>query len=734
MKKIFLICVIMVMLVACGEDAVAPETARALPKIHANKFLSYVNTQAGLPAGEYQLKMSANGDLVNISYEIEVTQGTSNKDAEPLVLETFNGEWNSGQESIETFTLSQAGGVKISMQSSAELTIGLYKNDQLMAPTQITTAMGPAVISIAASNISNADYSNAYYRAVDPDNSRTTLADWLTTNGFDQRDETYVVFRDTKDLGYGRSMFARKRADGGTAIYVDNYIVKLGGPSPSNYGPLNVHAAVEQNRKYHAGTNAIEFSAIDATDPNSPMVAKFFTFKPADSNGVQERLLEADLDGRGIKPVPSTCISCHGGALLPLDKNGDFQLQSLQSAKLNQLEIDTFEYSDLTGFSQLEQSENLRMLNNIIAGTFEQQQNQADVKGHWSADFALEIANGRYGDDIENGVFDKTFVPPGWQQTATRPTGVESLYKTVVEPHCVSCHSLRGTEIGESTQVDVNGQQISLANAVNFSSYEKFISMSDRIIDYVYRRGQMPMSLRNYERFWQYPQGKPTFLASFLPGFSVVDENGQVAQPQFPYAKTVAPSKLVAPGFVLGEGSVFASSYAWRLVNKANDTDIELGDLNAPNLAIRSATPGQYEFELVVSNEQGTASDPSSILVTVVDKADATTVTFDNEIRDLMGSSDNSSCSLCHRAGSSYPNIPAYYADSNQDQYFDVRSRIDFVDPTNSPILIKPTSVHHGGGVVIDRSTLAGESQYTMLLDWILAGAPCGTDTEICYQ
>ncbi|MDC2890448.1 hypothetical protein [Psychrosphaera algicola] len=228
--------------------------------------------------------------------------------------------------------------------------------------------------------------------------------------------------------------------------------------------------------------------------------------------------------------------------------------------------------------------------------------------------------------------------------------------------------------------------------------------------------------------------GQTYILSIFLPGFDVLDENGQVAQPQFPYAKTVAPSTLVAPGFVLGEGSIFASTYAWRLVNKADDTDIVLGDLNTPNLAILSATPGQYEFELVVTNKEGTASSPSLIAVTVVDAADATPVTFDNEIRTLMGTSDNSSCSLCHRPTGSYPNIPAYYADSNPDQYFDVRSRIDFVDPTNSPILIKPTSENHGGGVVIDRSTVEGEKQYTMLLDWILAGAPCGTDTEVCYQ
>lgn len=726
MKILFTLLCVVVLLAACGEDAKAPETDVALPKIHANQFLSYVNKQASLPAGNYQLVIRGEDALSSANYQITLMHHD--------VTQTFEGDWIAGQQSLETFTLPRSGGLEIVMNSNKRLELQIKRDGFLMAPTQISDGINELHFKLNASNISNIEYSEAYYRLVDPDGTRTTLKDWKATNNFDQGNDTFVVFRDTKDLGYGRSMTARQRSDGGAAIQVDNYVVALSGPSPANYGPLNTHAAVDKNGQFLAGTNAIEFSPLDQSDINSPMVAKFFIFAPPDEQGVQHRILEANLDGRGMKPVPTTCISCHGGLMLPLDENGHFQAQSILSAKLNQLEVESFEFSPISGYTLADQNERLREINQIVASTFTTQQNQQDIKGHWSADFALDLIEGRYKDDLVNGEFDPNYIPEGWLQQGNRPAGVETLYKAIIEPHCISCHSLRGTEIGEATTVNVDGDMISLANAVNFSSYEKFISMSDRIIDYVYRRGQMPLSLRNYEKFWQNPQGKPTLLASFLPNFDVFDETGQVIQPQRPYAKTLAPSQLVPPSYVIGEHSLFAETFQWRVVDQPADATLVLGALDQSNLEIQQASMGEYQFELIVTNEQGNESAPSLVTVNVVADDDLTQITFDNQIRDIMGASDNSSCSLCHRANSSYPNIPAYYADSNPQQYAEVRARVDFADPTNSPILVKPMSAQHGGAIVMDRSTLEGESQYQTFVDWILAGAPCGTDSEICQQ
>ena len=244
----------------------------------------------------------------------------------------------------------------------------------------------------------------------------------------------------------------------------------------------------------------------------------------------------------------------------------------------------------------------------------------------------------------------------------------------------------------------------------------------------------MPLSLRNYEKFWADPQDKPTFLASFLPGFNVVDENNLIRQPKQPYARISFADPLVAPGFVIGEHSLFADKFQWALETAPENATYELGDLTAENLEILAATPGEYQFSLTVMGKEkearDTASDTTMVTISIADVAP--TLSFDTDIRAILGSADNSSCSNCHNANSDYPGIPAYYADSNPTAYYDVKARIDFADPENSPLLVKPTTIQHGGGIFIDRTTLAGENRYQQLLAWILAGAPCGNDPRFC--
>ena len=91
-----------------------------------------------------------------------------------------------------------------------------------------------------------------------------------------------------------------------------------------------------------------------------------------------------------------------------------------------------------------------------------------------------------------------------------------------------------------------------------------------------------------------------------------------------------------------------------------------------------------------------------------------------------------------------YDGIPVFYsyyenedigaATLNKNLYRHVRARVNLADPENSLLLRKPTGNHHGGGVRIDRNTLAGESTYQVLLNWIREGAICGDPDihEIC--
>ena len=270
--------------------------------------------------------------------------------------------------------------------------------------------------------------------------------------------------------------------------------------------------------------------------------------------------------------MPSMCIVCHGGRALPLEADGSFSSLTLKSAKYNQLEVPTFEFMPSGQYRKAPQESGIREINQMVRDSFlTMGQRSSSDTGFWASNFATGIAEDRYlGSSFSSDVFFENNVPAGWQQNAQRPEGVEELYKKVVEPHCISCHSTRGYDAGNDAQVApvmVNGQAVVLGNAINFSSYEKFSSYSDLIIDYVYRRGVMPLSLRNYNLFWQDPRDKPSLLAAFLPGFNVLNDDGEIQSPGLPVAKPGEARISRSPVRLNAMGSYFANQYQWTLVS-----------------------------------------------------------------------------------------------------------------------------------------------------------------------
>lgn len=96
-------------------------------------------------------------------------------------------------------------------------------------------------------------YADAYYRAIDPNNDKDTLTKWMAQNGFSASSnprpgtEHLGVFRDVRDLGYGRRMTGRRNSDDGSiAFFVENYNVAPGG-SADYSSDLNVEAAIRRD-------------------------------------------------------------------------------------------------------------------------------------------------------------------------------------------------------------------------------------------------------------------------------------------------------------------------------------------------------------------------------------------------------------------------------------------------------------------------------------------------------
>ncbi len=740
----FLLPALLLSLSGCKERGDTEPTPVTIASEEPDSFLIVPDYQVGLAAGKYSLVATAPAAVAD-SYRIDVTfdDGTQ---------QTLTGSWvsaggtddpNAAGNMAHEFVMKKPGGIRAELTSNTEVAPKLFiVRNAFVVAKQTSSADKKSVIELANNQINSEAYATAYYNKVDPNNERTTLADWKRKNGFDAGEHVHVVFRDAKDLGYGRNMHARRNADGSFAIFVENYIVALTPGDPRNYGPINVEAAIREDRRFHVGTNAIEFSPIDQDNPTSPKVLKFFTFKPesSDPNATQNRLLKANLDGRGEKFVPGTCLTCHGARMLPLNADGSFPEFTLLTSKHNQIEAELVEYANADGWRRADMEPGIKMLNEYVTESYNGQKAYEDtVAGKWHADFSIALAEGRYGGEgMPDNTFNSAYVPAGWQQTPNRPEGVELLYKRIIEPHCVSCHALQGNEVGEKIKVAVNGENISLANAVNFSSYEKFIAYESRIIDYVFKRGLMPLGLRNYENFWLNADDKPALLASFLPSFDLY-VNGKVQTPGRPVARAGADRVVVSPVQLDASASNFATTYRWQITSTPTGAVASLDNTAIAAPTLTADTNGDYVLSLTVSNNRGESSD--DIVVTVDNTAtDQRTLTFVDDIRPILGSATDVQCSSCHRVTSGtfnellrqFPGIPVIYQDSNANLYRDVLARVNFADPENSRLLRKPTSLLHGGGLQLDLNDEVERAKYITILNWIREGAPCGNHPTLC--
>lgn len=759
------------LLAACSDPGDSGSPSFVLPKNTPNSFLTYLNKQAPLAQGDYEIYVlpsvvssgSYSGDIIlgpnnSGAGNSEAAQSISSDWQPASDSDTDFIDWQNTSHGVHSVSLSSSGGLEIDVQCTIECVGYLTINDSLITQFSSTESNGQHVLSLSLqdSGISSVEYANAYYKAVDPNDERTTAADWQTKNGFDAGYDTHVIFRDSKDLGYGRDMYARKNADGSLAFFVNNFVVKVGEGNPANYGPINLQAATNQDFQYHLGSNAIEFSPIDEDDPNSDFILKFFTFTAKDSNGVQHRLTSADLDGRGVKHMPTMCVVCHGGNMLPLNEDGTFNVLSLKSAKLNQLEMDSFEFMESGTYSKANQQSGIKLINQYTEESF------ADIgardnteNGFWHSDFAQVVAQMRYGgSDFSSSEFIESNVPSGWQQTDYRPEGVETLYKEVVEPHCISCHSLRGYNAGNDVDLDttnVNGQNVYLGNAINFSSYEKFISYKDLIIEYVFRRGVMPLSLRNYESFWESPNdGPPSVLASFLPDFDVfvLDEANQqtITEPGLPTPVIEGQRISKSPVTLNALGSYFAESYNWEIIESPNGSSPILSSTTSAITTLTSDMDGLYKVQLTVSNEKSSELAAqerdndrsfSKIVEVTIDSQLAkhgSELVFDDDIKPLLQSTlyDLRTCQSCHSSVSDIEGIPVHYDNANDALYADVKARINLASPSESLLLLKPTRLQHGGGIRFDSTDSDQLKAYSTILDWAIHGAPCGDEVGVC--
>jgi hypothetical protein len=602
---------------------------------------------------------------------------------------------------------------------SAAADVALGVNRFLLFPNPIGT--DPFAQNGGTFETDTTAYAQAYYAAIDPTNAKATIDQWKTANGFTGTESTtehLAVFRDVKDLGYGRRMTGRfNTSDGSVAFYVENYNVAPNGSSGYS-SDLNVDAAIRRDTQWHVGTNAIEWSATpclniangypynyDPPDCNGTVkFAKYYNFSSADGT----RQLTVDLDGRGLKAMPGVCITCHGGRgdpLTPPDSAGNperFPLveNSLSrkrgdaQARLHGMNVDSFSYSTTqAGFAKSDLQPKLLDFNQWImctypwdsTGTTSQTltgQNgwgsctrTAAGANEWQGG-AAEMIQKWYGGPAMTATFSDVYVPPTWQSTAAiigpAPNNTVlnfapvDLYNNVVAPYCRTCHILRGTKNQSDIDFMTYGVQASGVNPAT-----GFLSFADRIKALVFDRGNMPLAQIPHQDFWN--SSAPQTLATFVDAMTTqgnATSNGAPLMPGRPIADP-GPDRMVRTGanaVLTGENSLFATTFNWSL----DPTGPQTATITNPNgmVAIFNASVATNPVGIntpykVVLTVNGSVS--KTMNVTVDDNfPDPLNIKFahvKNVLQNIQHSTAQASgkCVSCHTSPAVSPTPPIFY-------------------------------------------------------------------------
>jgi len=291
----------------------------------------------------------------------------------------------------------------------------------------------------------------------------------------------------------------------------------------------------------------------------------------------------------------------------------------------------------------------------------------------------------------------------------------------VVATSCRACHVMRGV-VGNSDQ--------------DFTSYEKFQGLADRMKIHVIDRGNMPLVKLIFDRFWA--TGTANTLASFLQdqGFTVRDAGGATLMPGRPLAD-VGPDRVTLPGAtpIDGSNSLYANSYSWSLVSGPSGASIT--NATSAKATFNATAAGTYILQLVTSNgSQSSAPAQLKIVVNPSLSPAPADIRFANIKAVIQGT-----CVQCHSPTGQIPRPPVFWADTDRNGdgsidatdllwlYTDVRGRINFTELNASYLLRKPSGHHHGGLLQpgFDSSKEPGDparANYDLFVNWIVNGAP----------
>lgn len=388
-----------------------------------------------------------------------------------------------------------------------------------------------------------------------------------------------------------------------------------------------------------------------------------------------QRVLSANLDGRGEKFQPGVCNVCHGGAPKSLDATGAYPDHGDTNAGFLAWDMDLFKY-DETGSSQYTRAfldPIMKEFNRtVLAVQRDPVTNTTNKNGTAINDLQItarnELIYGWYGGPTLPNAFNGSYVPLAWRPgtVGTRfdyninsastpeeiafyqyvvPAGADTLYLDVVKPTCRLCHLQRGTV--------TDPRRTEHQAPITFRKYRDFADFKEEIEDLVYDRAKMPLALRTFDHFWTH--GQADKLAQGLgleTPFERYDAAGNVLTPGRPIAIAQFPATL--PAEIAGSQTIYTKpdltwyvptnnlvtlngnasefhdgGFKWRIFSQPAGSTLTLASPNSATPGFTPVVPGNYRIELIVNNG---SIDSAPAYIDVNAQSAFTAISFANDL------------------------------------------------------------------------------------------------------
>lgn len=564
-------------------------------------------------------------DPYNIStayLEIQVRVVSANLGFELFALD------NDGQTLVAS-DLEPSSGVSSAQATLKAAQAGLAKTiisaNQLSAPSNSTnnnangsllqTWLGQSSVNLLTNNVlnqlgieNNVTASN-YYALIDPEGNFATLDNWLIYAGFNDANGkaisdpsiAHALYVNNYDLGFGRDMYLRKADNGNVYSYVTNY--------PS------VETGLEQRQEF--AVVAMEYSENPDPAGANPKIVKFWSFIQDERSGKFVRVNSMNFDGRGEQFLPNVCTACHqsypgvgkqfldladadlGATFIPWDLDS-FLYTKAQDPNLVEpsLKVTELNKEKIERFSRENQEAEFKKLNLGALATY-----LGEPERHAAA---TALIHGWYGDEAlelpvdqlpENSTFNGAYTQPGW---AAEP----ELYHKVFARNCRICHTQMANE------------------KTNFDSYDELFN-NEKLVEYTYVQGLMPLARLSMDRFWVSYQNDAQAPADLLREHIIARGDTNLTLDTFPgtplaqFTATPANPNIDQSVVLDASASKFAKDFLWQITNKPDNSITSLVNSTGLTSSFNPDTPaGDYEVTLTVTNADGEQTSSSQTIST----------------------------------------------------------------------------------------------------------------------